>query len=251
MKATALLAKAFSNPLEFADRLLTFTENRIHRPNGKAPNDLLKTDSEIMEAAGQLSRFKDSPGLKDITNHVEQTEGAIPLPPSGIAHNATRELAIFCYCWCRAHKPTLVVETGVANGVTSAFILQAMKDNGSGELWSIDLPSLGTDAFVGFLIPQNLRNRWHLYRGRSRRLLPKIIKSAGTIDAFLHDSLHTERNMRFEFESAWPALVPSGVLISDDVTYFNNSFQDFVCSHESSFNAIHPAGFGVAIKPAY
>ena len=35
-----------------------------------------------------------------------------------------------------------VVETGVAHGVTSRFILEALERNGRGFLWSIDLPPL-------------------------------------------------------------------------------------------------------------
>jgi hypothetical protein len=39
-------------------------------------------------------------------------------------------------------RPERVVETGVARGVTTAVLLQAMERNGYGALWSIDLPDL-------------------------------------------------------------------------------------------------------------
>lgn len=118
-----------------------------------------------------------------------------------------------------------------------------------GELWSIDLPSLGADRFVGFLVPKELRARWTIHRGRSRRLLPELLKKGGKIGAFLHDSLHTSRNMRFEYQTAWPFIANGGALISDDATYFSNAFQQFASNHDTAFVGIHPAGFGVAIKP--
>lgn len=44
------------------------------------------------------------------------------------------------WCLVRHLKPKRVVETGVAHGVTSRFVLEALERNGSGHLWSIDLP---------------------------------------------------------------------------------------------------------------
>jgi predicted O-methyltransferase YrrM len=37
------------------------------------------------------------------------------------------------------------------------------------------------------------------------------------VDLFLHDSLHTYRNMRREFEAVWPRLRTGGVILADDV----------------------------------
>ncbi len=37
------------------------------------------------------------------------------------------------------------------------------------------------------------------------------------MDLFLHDSLHTTRNMRREFETVWPSLRAGGLLLADDV----------------------------------
>jgi hypothetical protein len=39
----------------------------------------------------------------------------------------------------------------------------------------------------------------------------------GQIDLFIHDSLHTERNVRFELDRAWAALRTGGVLVVDDI----------------------------------
>jgi hypothetical protein len=39
----------------------------------------------------------------------------------------------------------------------------------------------------------------------------------GQIDLFIHDSLHSERNVRFELNRAWPMLGPKGARVVDDV----------------------------------
>jgi hypothetical protein len=51
--------------------------------------------------------------------------------------------------WCAVcHlQPRSMVEAGVARGVTSWIILEAVAGNGAGRLWSIDLPPLNEPWF--------------------------------------------------------------------------------------------------------
>jgi predicted O-methyltransferase YrrM len=149
--------------------------------------------------------------------------------PFGTFHNGTATLGRLCYVACRALRPLAVVETGVAYGVTSAYILKALGENGTGELHSIDLPPLGREAekYVGYLVPQNLRNRWNLRIGPARKLLPKVFREIGGADIFVHDSLHTYAQMNMEFATAMTALRPGGVLIADDVEG-NRAFEEAV-----------------------
>jgi predicted O-methyltransferase YrrM len=44
------------------------------------------------------------------------------------------------YALVRSLKPSIVVETGVAGGMSSCYILKGLRDNNKGELFSIDLP---------------------------------------------------------------------------------------------------------------
>lgn len=150
------------------------------------------------------------------------TEGQAQMPPEapfGAFHNGDSLLGRVCYSVVRALQPDAVVETGVCYGVTSSYLLKALDTNGRGVLHSIDLPPLGKDGdrFVGWLIPSELRSRWNLHRGASRRLLQPLLGLVRPLDLFIHDSLHTYGNMRDEFALAWPALRPGGVLISDDI----------------------------------
>ena len=52
------------------------------------------------------------------------------------------ELSMARAAWCTVphQRPSVVVETGVARGVTSRIVLEALNRNERGHLWSIDLP---------------------------------------------------------------------------------------------------------------
>ena len=47
----------------------------------------------------------------------------------------------------RKLRPALAVETGVCNGVSTAFLLLALVENGAGELWSVDLPEVAGEDY--------------------------------------------------------------------------------------------------------
>ncbi len=114
--------------------------------------------------------------------------------------------------WCLILHQDLryIVETGVAHGVTSRFVLEALARNGGGHLWSIDVPPLESDwkRWVGIAVAAPLRTRWTYIKGTSRQRLPELLGKLGEVDLFVHDSLHTERNVRFELEQAWGTLKP-------------------------------------------
>ncbi|HSD25583.1 MAG TPA: class I SAM-dependent methyltransferase [Solirubrobacterales bacterium] len=137
--------------------------------------------------------------------------------------------------WCitRHLRPAKVVETGVARGITSRFILEALAQNGAGHLWSVDLPpprDRNLHAQIGSAVPEGLRDRWTYVRGSSRRRLGKLLAQLGEIDLFIHDSRHSERNLLFELHHAWGAMKPGGVLVADDVD-LNCGLHSFVDSH--------------------
>jgi hypothetical protein len=133
--------------------------------------------------------------------------------------------------WCavRHLRPSRVVETGVARGATTRVILEALSLNGNGHLWSVDLPHLFAPELHGdtaAAIPDRQHDRWTYIRGSSRRRLPALLAELGTLDLFVHDSLHTQRNMYFEMNRTWPKLGAGGLMLVDDV--FNQSFRTFV-----------------------
>jgi hypothetical protein len=168
------------------------------------------------------------------------------------------------WCLVRHLKPANVVETGVARGFTSRIILEALERNGSGHLWSIDLPPpLHPDLHgqIGTAVDDGPRRRWSYIKGSSRRRLPRLLEEIGHIDLFIHDSAHTEDNMRFELDRAWASLNPGGAIIADDIDY-NLAFlklmeanpgQQFLVCHAEPLEPDPPRFdaqglFGVGIK---
>jgi predicted O-methyltransferase YrrM len=243
------------NPGEFRDRMLTFMEFQADRAR-KRP-DLKTLDSELLlqrlnEAAGwDLGRFLAEAALKEIeAKVVERQKEFLHAGEEDLFHNASLGLARCCYAVCRALQPEAVIETGVGYGVTSAFFLQALAVNAKGSLWSIDLPPLSADSErqSGILVPTELRSRWNICRGRARDVLPRVFGELKEVDVFLHDSLHTYRNMTFEFQTAWPSLRAGGVLLSDDVG-MNGAFENFCSISAPAFSATDGSSyFGVAVK---
>lgn len=123
-------------------------------------------------------------------------------------------------------KPEKVVETGVAYGRSSSYILQALHENNFGKLYSIDYAfrPWETKKMIGSMIPDFLRNRWELIYGIAHKKLKPLLDSLQEIDIFIHDSAHTYNNMMFEYETSWPFLKNNGLLLSDDVML---AFHDF------------------------
>ena len=166
----------------------------------------------------------------------------------------------YLYAVLRTLKPRAAVETGVANGFSTAFALLALERNGEGHLYSIDFPrEIGNDedaefyegtgkagippeSTTGWLVPDDLRERWTLRLGRSQDELPPLLESLGTIDFFMHDSEHSFECMWFEFTSAWPRLREGGVLVSDDV----NSTEAFPRFTRQEQREPIPIGHGMA-----
>jgi predicted O-methyltransferase YrrM len=160
----------------------------------------------------------------------------------------------FLYSIVRAYSPSLVVETGVLYGHSSAAILAALEDNGAGRLTSTDLPCeehqnimvgrqhvqvglSSNELSIGCAIPMDLRSRWNLVLGNSLKLLPKILGETGDVSIFIHDSLHTYDHMMAEFSFGYDALEPGGLLISDDIGY-NLAWQDFCDSKKEDWGAL-------------
>jgi predicted O-methyltransferase YrrM len=259
-KLARLLKLLASNPAEFRDRLLTLAEFQLDRIQPRAAIVPVSTEDFIQQIDkllnGRFAPFLNDGPLREIEIRVADGLKRLPTVSSiEMFHNPGSMLPRICYAFCRALRPKVVLETGVAHGVTSAFILQALAANNNGELWSIDLPPLGDAAQTnaGSLIPAGLRSRWHLLRGVSRRALPPLVSVLPAIDLFLHDSLHTYRNMMSEFQTVWPKLSPGGLLLSDDVE-MNRAFEHFANFSRSNFvlaasETDKASAFGIIIKP--
>ncbi len=148
--------------------------------------------------------------------------------PYPLEYTLDNKSGLFLYILCKIIKPEKVVETGVAYGLSSMYILQALFENKKGTLYSIDsiFTPWQSKEMIGSAIPSHLRQNWKLVLGTSSEKLKETLSTLGSLNVFFHDSLHTYKNMTFEFETVWPFVTKNGFLISDDISD-NNAFYDF------------------------
>lgn len=132
------------------------------------------------------------------------------------------------YFMVRLRRPSVIVETGVAAGWSSTAFLAALEANGHGELWSSDLPYFRQGAEVdeiGVLVPQDLRDRWHLYVEGDRINLPQIVDKVSSIDLFHYDSDKTKAGRGFALGVVGPRLSADATVLFDDILD-NGHFRD-------------------------
>jgi predicted O-methyltransferase YrrM len=249
-KYRLLFKLLFSRPSEFLDRVITAAEGMVSPPQsagGASGLDLAAMlDLSSKYLGVDLNGFLNDPGAVAIREHIASERALLYRPASAAMHDADEGLSDFCYVICRALRPRIFVETGVGSGVTTSFILQALAANEGGHLWSIDLAPIGAEQFAGSFVPQHLRSRWTLLRGRSRDVLPRLLQELPPPDVFLHDSLHTTRNMTFEFQSSWQRMNPGSVLLSDDI-HMSKAFTRFITGNQVGLS-LAGSRFGAVFK---
>jgi predicted O-methyltransferase YrrM len=211
---------------------------------------------------GNVAEILEEPALREVEEHTRRLLADIRNEDTFTLYWAADSVMVrLCYLACRLIEPETIVETGVAYGVSSAFMLRAMEENGRGTLYSVDLPPLRRryERFWGIAVPDELRGRWRLHRGTSASVLPRLLGEIRTPDLFVHDSLHTHRNMRREFDAVWPHLSEGGLLLADDVER-NRAFGDLRQKNPTLWRVIRdretsplqgnaaPIVLGVAIK---
>src|SRR5581483_5266350 len=128
MKALRLLSMLPQNPREFIGRIATIGEGRLELLR-KPPVYEVTSRHEVFAAltaslgSNILARLQE-PQLLDIESRVEALRKGMPEnAPFRSDHNADAVVAGLCYALVRALQPSLVVETGVCYGVTSAHLL--------------------------------------------------------------------------------------------------------------------------------
>ena len=126
------------------------------------------------------------------------------------------------YALARALRPQVIIEAGVHDGLGSLLLLRALERNAEeghdGRLVSIDI-----NPACGWLVGSD--PRWELCIAATRDVLADILRQSSPVGMFIHDSLHTYENQRFEFRTAAAHLAPGGVLISDDAHITNALFE--------------------------
>lgn len=257
-RATSLLRVLRRDPDEFAQRVGAIVDARTESLRRRRPEYEAQEWKDFVAALPAAARAGIEaallePQLAAIETVVAQRAAELGDGAIDSRHDADPLLARCCYACVRWLRPAVIVETGVAHGVTSAFILAALQANGGGRLHSVDLPphDTGAAARVGAVVPEDVRARWRLHPGMAQRVLPRLLEELGRVDMFVHDSLHTYRNMRMELASVWPRLPPGGVILADDIEG-NDAFLELSALQPQHWGVVlqahKPALFGMVIR---
>ncbi len=235
------LSRALADPVGTWDKVLDrFLQDREYRRPACRYPVTLNWEKTLHEALGLSWPCHEADEFRRLWPDVVDSVRArgVDVGPESFQGFNDGDAALMRAIWCliRHARPKQVVETGVAHGFTSRFILEALARNGSGALSSIDRPPLdpATRNRIGMAVSEELKPRWNLIAGTSRRCMPPLLLTLGEIDLFIHDSLHSERNVRFEIDRAWQVLRPGGALVVDDVDT-NWGFHSFVQAFRPAF----------------
>ena len=225
--------------LEYVTTLACAVRGFYGRADAGLVDTLLKERSDVME---------------DLRTRYEMEKR-----PVGAVGGGPGAKEILLYLLVLRYKPDVIVETGVAQGVSSRYILRAMSKVDAGTLLSIDLPPHDPSGYkyadgrldptfvpeelgVGWLVPRELRGRWELRLGRSSDELPKI---RGSVDVFFHDSEHSYETMMLEYTWARAHLSSSGFLASDDLSW-SKAWKDFHAGEGRDFRVLVEGNIGLS-----
>lgn len=134
------------------------------------------------------------------------------------------QTSFLLYALVRHLRPSVIVETGVANGYSSFYLLNAIMINNIGQLHSIDITTP-----VGEVLSEKEKGQWHLHildENDPRISLQNLLLELPPIDFFLQDSDHSYQWVISELGSVWERLSAGAILSADDVD-LSYGFSDF------------------------
>lgn len=172
------------------------------------------------------------------------------------------------YLLTRLIKPKSILEVGVANGVSTAYVLGALGElKSTADIRAIDKPQFESQirsqrgkrglSGVGGIIPNKQEAGWvapkdqrskhghQYYVGDFTKILPKVTNSMPPIDLAIYDASKDSKEMKMAYDTLIQSLSPNGILISDDIGV-NNSFTKVADSHNGS--AYEFGGIGIFHK---
>lgn len=208
--------------------------------DGVSLNFLQRTTDGVFLSIEQLVKFEiEFP--REIIDHIDKGKElfhTVLKTQSSVTNarwNAEEQLFTLLYSLIKANNSKLIIETGVANGITTNAIMKALEESGAnGELKSFDVLPETRKAYSG-----GGNWKFHLLKGKNvHKQIKSIVGSLPKVDVWVHDSNHGYRWQKFEYLLALSVLSKNGVLISDDIdassawgelakTHFRKSFVIF------------------------
>jgi len=158
-----------------------------------------------------------------------------------------RQVYVLIKLWA-AGKPVIGLETGMAYGASTIFLLHALPAGST--LFTVECCYQDADHMRRSLSTINIPTpdavTWEPLAGKSQEVLPEL---AVTLDFFLHDSDHSPEHQKFEYRWALGHLRSGGLLLSDDIHWGGPE------AWQMAMNAINADGYyqvghlGALVKP--
>ncbi len=221
----------------FGQRWRYFSQGNIH---GVSANWLRKQCTGIYSTVGEFLQSEHSPAQISTQSLLEgeQVFRSILEKKSGANYEKNFDcevgLASFLYAYILTSKPLTVIETGVANGITTNTMMKALEQTG-GALHSFDIDARTQNVYTG-------TGNWSFYHlnGNLEKSLEAHVTEIGDVDLWIHDSNHGYLWQAYEYQLASRVLTTDGVLVSDDIdssTAWGLASKDFLEPSSAIFDS--------------
>jgi predicted O-methyltransferase YrrM len=211
---------------ELGRKIIKNTVNRGNAFKGKEKTNSWAASKAISqkEAVSKLFGIDIDPfknNFAEILKEAERRQNECPIKMGGAG-----ALELIYYS-CEFANAKNAVETGVAYGWSSLAALLSLEKRG-GTLYSSDMPYLAQDGdqYVGYVVPENLKPHWKLFRFADKESLPKIFADSASFDVVHYDSDKSYNGRFWAYTELYKHLRTGGVFISDDIGD-NSAYQDF------------------------
>ena len=141
------------------------------------------------------------------------------------------------YFLIRFFKPNIVLETGVAAGLSSRCILEALHKNKKGKLYSSDFPYFrlkSPEKYIGIYVPDRLKKNWRLEILGDKENIKKFKSEITFADIIIYDSDKRYSGKKNFFNSVNSLITDRTIIVIDDL--HNDSFFFEYCKQNNLKN---------------
>ncbi|NEQ45752.1 MAG: class I SAM-dependent methyltransferase [Leptolyngbya sp. SIOISBB] len=181
--------------------------------------------------SNKAANFIEKTNQKHLSEHEATNEVIQEIYRSGLVRDAqgstyphdsssvTFQAGALLYAFVREMKPAKTIEIGMAYGLSSLFICQALSDNGSGQHTAIDPFQEKVYKSIGLLNLEraNLKEIFRFYESPSEVALPQLVSKNETFDFAFIDGSHLFDNAFVDFFFIDRMIEEGGYIAVDDI----------------------------------
>jgi predicted O-methyltransferase YrrM len=190
----------------FADTILKESAT----PECRAWADRIHRDK--LATTRQLGNTKADPRPLLSTRYDTEAEALIGCATPGIG-------GLLLFAVVRAIKPTTVVEIGTAHGYGALYIGSALKENGSGKLFTFEGMAVRIQISKEAIARFGLESRVEVVEGEFERTIPEMLAKIRPVDLMFSDGGKEPTETWSEFLATLDAMPQGGYMVFDDIAF--------------------------------